>query len=221
LGETVLWKSNLDSDTRAAAALGPEIDLALRWCEKNHPPLRFVSVADGPGSFTGLRIAVTTAKTLSYALAIPLVAVDSLAAIAASVFYRQRSIDSLIVALNAYRGQVFHGAFDRSELLVDIAELPVTRSSTEKWTAHPDSVAIAEGEAWQRILHRRRPDQSVAGDALPLGGISNERRERSCDAVGVGLLGLRSAICSDWVDPISLVPRYLKPSAAEEKLKQR
>lgn len=180
-----------------------------------------MSVADGPGSFTGLRIAVTTAKTLSYALAIPLVAVDSLAAIAASVFYRQRSIDSLIVALNAYRGQVFHGAFDRSELLVDIAELPVTRSSTEKWTAHPDSVAIAEGEAWQRILHRRRPDQSVAGDALPLGGISNERRERSCDAVGVGLLGLRSAICSDWVDPISLVPRYLKPSAAEEKLKQR
>ena len=215
----MLWKSNLDSDTRAAAALGPEIDRALRWCKKNHPPLGFVSVADGPGSFTGLRIAVTTAKTLSYALAIPLVAVDSLAAIAASVFHDHRSVDSLIVALNAYRGQVFHGAFDRSELLVDLADLPPGGSATRKWAAHPETVGIDEGEAWQRILQGRRPGQSVAGDASPLGELANDRCERSCDAVGVGLLGLRSAICNDWVDPISLVPRYLKPSAAEEKLK--
>ncbi len=221
LDESVLWQSNLDSGKRAAATLGPEIDLAIRWCKKNHHRLGFVSVADGPGSFTGLRIAVTTAKTLCYALSLPLVAVDSLAAIAASVFHHHRSIDSLLVAVNAYRGQVFHAALDRSDLLADIAQLAEEGSLSQNWTAHPGSVRIADAEGWQRVLAQRRSDQFLAGDPLPMGDLSSELLERPCDAIGVGLLGLRSASCDDWVDPIRLVPRYLKPSAAEEKLKQR
>ena len=166
---------------------------------------------------------MTTAKMLSYAWAIPMVTVDSLAAIAASVFHRHAAVDALIVAVNAYRGQVFHGAFERSELMVDIAAFDANGSSRERerWTAHPDSVNIVAGEQWRRILHHRQPHHSLAGDALPFGELARERCEGTCDAIGVGLLGLRSAICNDWVDPISLVPRYLKPSAAEEKLKQR
>jgi hypothetical protein len=70
------------------------------------------------------------------------------------------------------------------------------------------------------LQHRRR-NQSLAGDALPLGDLAHQRCERSCDAIGVGLLGFRSAICNDWVDPIQLTPRYLRSSAAEEKLKQK
>ena len=83
-GEQVLEWTNLGDDRRTAASLAPQLSLTLEHCHRLGRPLSLISVADGPGSFTGLRIGVTTAKTLSYAIGLPLVAVDSLATIAAT-----------------------------------------------------------------------------------------------------------------------------------------
>ena len=123
-GQRVLRHANLPATPRTASTLAPELDQTLRWCrEHDHRP-QFVSVADGPGSFTGLRIGVTTAKTLCYALNLPLVPVDSLAAIAAAAMHEHPRIESLCVAINAYRGQVFTGTFARSEILPSFDSLP-------------------------------------------------------------------------------------------------
>lgn len=213
--ETILRQSNLDASQRSAATLAPEIDHTLRWCSENDYTLGFITVADGPGSFTGLRIGVTTAKTLSYALRLPLVAVDSLAAIAAASFHSDPTVDVLRVAINAYRGQVFHGSFDRAELLPSVDSLPRSDADGNPWTSHPACVQIAEADAWQRVL-QEGPKTRLAGEAKPFGELADNLVPRSCDAVGVGLMGFRAAICSEWVDPLGLVPRYLKPSAAEE-----
>ena len=91
-----------------------------------------VSVADGPGSFTGLRIGVTTAKTLCYALELPLVAIDSLAAIAATALHDHPAYERIWAVLNAYRGQVFLGMFDRGTLLPDVSAIPKTGRGTLK-----------------------------------------------------------------------------------------
>ncbi len=211
--ETILWQSKLDPGSRTAASLGPEMDRLIRWCEKKRHPIGFVSVADGPGSFTGLRIGVTTAKTLAYALELPLVSVDSLAAIAAAVFLQYPKTDSLLVATNAYRGQVFCGTFTRDRLLADPQRLV-------DWTAHPETVGICEQDEWQKRLRSLPAGTALAGDSLPFGDLAHRRLrlpDQTTEAVGVGLLGYRRAICNDWADPFALAPRYLKPSAAEEK----
>ena len=44
---------------------------------------------------------------------------------------------------------------------------------------------------------------------------------RKCDAVGVGLLAARAFRLGITTDPLALLPRYLKPSAAEEKANQK
>lgn len=207
----MLGQFNLDPERRTAASLAPQLDQTLRWCERaDHRP-QFVSIADGPGSFTGLRIGVATAKTLSYALDLPLVAVDALAAIAAATLHKHPGAPSLCVATDAYRGQVFVGTFEAAELLPSVDSVPAD------WTAHPPSVKVLSGPEWNQLLGNLPSHTRFAGDLKPLRDRIHDRLDRDCDAVGVGLLGIRAAARGAFVDPLGLVPRYLRMSAAEEK----
>ena len=214
-GQRVVYQANLDPKRRTAATLAPVIEETLEWCRNNHCFPSFLAVADGPGSFTGLRIGVTTAKTLGYALDLPVVAVDSLAAIAAATFDAEPECESLLIGMDAYRGQVFAGEFGRSTLLPPITEIPST------WTPHPASVQVTGQPQWDEMLVRRSAETAIAGDAKPMGDQSDQRLSRRCDAIGVGHLGLRAAITDQFVDPLQLIPRYLKLSAAEEKAGDR
>lgn len=158
---------------------------------------------------------MTTAKTLSYALGLPLIAVDSLAAIAVSAFHSHPRVESLLVAVDAYRGQVFTGLFQRCQLLPPIDSIP------HDWTAHPSCVRIVSASRWAQLLGDQPPDLDVTGDRKPLRDREHAFVPRDCDAVGVGLLGIRAAMQGLLTDPVRLVPRYLKASAAEEKAAER
>ena len=189
---------------RTAATLAPELEATLRWCSDHAEPPGYVSVAIGPGSFTGLRIGVTTAKTLAYAMQIPLVAVDSLAAIAATVVSDHDDVGRVLIGLSAYRGQVFGGRFDFGGK-----------------GDFDDTSRVFDEAAWRACCESARDDTSVgfAGDPAVFDPIDYARlRERtSVDAVGVGKLAHVAASRGEWSDPIAISPRYLRPSAAEEK----
>jgi tRNA threonylcarbamoyladenosine biosynthesis protein TsaB len=75
--------------------------------------LSAVSVASGPGSYTGLRIGVSTAKGLCYALNIPLIAIDSLISlcIVAREKYPEGNICTMI---DARRMEVFSSIYDQN-----------------------------------------------------------------------------------------------------------
>ena len=83
------------------------VDEACRAAAVRRTDLDAVAVGAGPGSFTGLRIGMATAKGIAYAIKRPLWAVSSLAALA-------RGGDStgvVIAVLDARRGEVFAGAY--------------------------------------------------------------------------------------------------------------
>lgn len=67
----------------------------------------------GPGSYTGVRIAVTAAKTLAWTTAKPLIGVSSLAALAVSGVLAERDLEHALVIpiMDARRGQVYTAAF--------------------------------------------------------------------------------------------------------------
>jgi tRNA threonylcarbamoyladenosine biosynthesis protein TsaB len=69
--------------------------------------LALIAVASGPGSFTGLRVAIATAKGLAEALAIPVVPVSVLEAILLASGAQGRAV----AAIDAQRGEVFFGEF--------------------------------------------------------------------------------------------------------------
>lgn len=79
--------------------------------------LNAVSVSSGPGSYTGLRIGVSTAKGICYALSIPLIAIDSLQALAQLGFekYPNQTICALI---DARRMEVYNTIYSEKEVLL-------------------------------------------------------------------------------------------------------
>lgn len=73
-----IFKLSDDKGLNHASLLSQFIQEAFIFIEKNTLKLDAVAVSGGPGSYTGLRIGVSTAKGLCYGLDIPLIAIDTL-----------------------------------------------------------------------------------------------------------------------------------------------
>ncbi|HJV16452.1 MAG TPA: tRNA (adenosine(37)-N6)-threonylcarbamoyltransferase complex dimerization subunit type 1 TsaB [Bacillales bacterium] len=87
----------------------PAIHTLLKDCDRAPADLTRIVVAKGPGSYTGVRIGVTIAKTLAWALNIPLVGVSSLEILASGV---GRYFNGYISPIfDARRGQVYTGLY--------------------------------------------------------------------------------------------------------------
>ena len=98
----------LDSDDLAhSEKLHLFIEECLEKASKKPSDLNAISVSKGPGSYTGLRIGVSAAKGLCYGLNIPLIAIDTLAAMANSVSLEVESDAILIPMIDARRIEVF------------------------------------------------------------------------------------------------------------------
>ncbi|KSU57590.1 tRNA threonylcarbamoyladenosine biosynthesis protein TsaB [[Bacillus] enclensis] len=109
----------------------PAVEQLLKECETEPKELTKIVVANGPGSYTGVRIGVTMAKTLAWSLNIPLVPVSSLAVLASSGRHFNGFISPIF---DARRGQVYTGLYkfegdtiqqieeDRNLLLADWVE---------------------------------------------------------------------------------------------------
>ncbi|QDT10387.1 tRNA (adenosine(37)-N6)-threonylcarbamoyltransferase complex dimerization subunit type 1 TsaB [Planctomycetes bacterium K23_9] len=212
-GEYVHQAHQLPDGQRTAASLAPALSQQLAWCAKREKLPHFVSIASGPGSFTGLRIGITTAKTFCYARQLPLVAVDSLQAIAANLFQQNQSIEDLIVGINAFRKQTFAGHFTRSGTLPVLSDL-----------AHQEGhgiVQVYDASEWADVQRDAGAEVRFGGEAKVFDEAYQTRfvDRETPDAIGVGLSAIRLAKRGEFCDPMALKPRYLKESSAEERLK--
>lgn len=113
--------------------------------------LAWIAVAKGPGSFTGTRIGVVTARTLAQQLEIPLFAISTLAAIAATQSHLPDDHDRAI-QLPAQRGQLFTGIYRPQPETGDLTPvLPDTTLNPDRWQEilatwpHPYTLITATG----------------------------------------------------------------------------
>ncbi len=108
-GELVAFKDSGNDQYKHGEILTLFIDELLKNAQVEMKDLTAVSVASGPGSYTGLRIGASTAKGLCYALKIPLIAIDSLSALFALLEKPATNVCSMI---DARRMEVFSAIFD-------------------------------------------------------------------------------------------------------------
>lgn len=106
------WNSNAQKDH--SSRLMPAVERVLAEAGITVNDLRGIIVGQGPGSYTGLRIGVTTAKTLAWSLNIALLGVSSLSALAYSAARTTVICGDdcyYVPCIDARRGQVFSAVY--------------------------------------------------------------------------------------------------------------
>lgn len=114
-GMVVFNRHNYDGQSHATH-LGVFIQEALEYSTSNDLTLEAVAISCGPGSYTGLRIGVSTAKGLCYAKEIPLIAINTLEVLACELLF-DFNIDEealLCPMIDARRMEVYAAIYDRA-----------------------------------------------------------------------------------------------------------
>jgi tRNA threonylcarbamoyladenosine biosynthesis protein TsaB len=108
-GKTIVCKEIAEQNFSHAEKLHVFIEQVLLESQLTYKDLKAVAVSQGPGSYTGLRIGVSSAKGLCYALSIPMIAIDTLAILARKISIK----DGLIIPMiDARRMEVYSAIFN-------------------------------------------------------------------------------------------------------------
>lgn len=112
--ELVLLMAQNTQTRESAGWLQPAIQSMLKQAGVSMQQLQAISVSAGPGSYTGLRVGMASAKGLCYALNIPLIMVDTLKAMADAALPHVDVDDALLCPMiDARRMEVFTAVYDR------------------------------------------------------------------------------------------------------------
>ena len=128
-GKTIVCKELATENFSHAEKLHVFIEQILAESNVQFSELNAVAVSQGPGSYTGLRIGVSSAKGFSYALNIPLIAVDTLQLLA-----KQISIANGIILpmIDARRMEVFSAMYDSNYNQIRATQAEIIDESSYK-----------------------------------------------------------------------------------------
>lgn len=140
LGRTMqdALEENLDGARRHAAALLPMIARLLAKADLGLDAVRGIVLADGPGSFTGLRVGATVAKALSLTRGLPVLAAPSLMARALAT--SGGSGAPVLVTSDALRGDAYAAVYRFTRQGVETLVAPGVRARSELATLAPGAI---------------------------------------------------------------------------------
>ena len=202
----VLCSGYQDTGLTHSRTLMPIVEHILKNTGMTMAQIDAVAVAAGPGSFTGIRIGVSAAKGLAFAIEKPTVSVSVLAAMARNVAFR----DGLIIcAMDARRNQVYNALFEAKDGVL-------TRLTEDR--------AIGLAELTEEVRNDPRP-KTVVGDGGRLCADFLTAQGVECllapphlvmqNAMSVALEAEELAAKGQLQSAQELLPIYLRPPHAE------
>lgn len=175
-------------------------DAGLEWSA-----ITRIAVGVGPGTFTGLRIGVATARGLAQSLAVELAGVSSLTALSHAARAKRSDETGVLAVIDARRGEVFVAAYDRDVEAVAPQTLAPTGmsgllASAAASTGLAHWMAVGDGATRYRNAIEQL-DVVVPGDDSPL------HRIDACSLCDLG----------EWASPgdAHVLPNYLRRPDAE------
>lgn len=205
MGDTLVTQAALPPRQRTAQGLAPLIEQQLQAAGWRPADLQLIAVTQGPGSFTGLRVGIVTAKTLAYATGAAVLGVDTMKVLAHSVEAPNKT-PRLSVVLDAQRNQLFvedfvpdengHWRVDQATRIVD----------NDVWLASLTAETKVTGTGLTKLKARIPATTTVVSETL-----------WEPTATAVAALAWREFLGGRRDDLWTIAPNYFRPSAAEEK----
>jgi tRNA threonylcarbamoyladenosine biosynthesis protein TsaB len=215
-GDKLIAETTFSGLMRHSAELFPAISGLLEQVKQKPSQINQIYISVGPGSFTGLRIAVSVAKMMDLACRVKIVAVDTLDVIAANVLYckelqdqsiadTNRPMDRIAVILDAKRGQYFAAIYQRKN----------SRKPCGFEKVVPDCV-ISASDFIEKYVKENEPIW-LLGDGLVYhkqefctqGVYFFDQKYWSPRAANVHKLGWDKALRDEFADASALAPVYL------------
>ena len=200
-GHNIFVKEDAEGPNHAKI-LAPFVDEALRFTDNHAIPFDAVAVSIGPGSYTGLRIGLSTAKGVCYARQLPLIAIPTLELMCAGPLLTRPDDfedDALLIPLmDARRMEVYAAVYDRALRVVraDGADIVDENSYKEYLDAHP-VYFFGNGMPKCREMLGKHPNARFIDDVYPT-------------AKYMGPLAMKRLLRNDTADVAYCEPHYLK-----------
>jgi len=194
---------NTSRETHSKHLMGM-IESAIRMSGLTRKALDAYSVSIGPGSFTGLRIGISTIRGLSEASGKPAAGVSSLDALASGFFDSKVLVCSM---LDAKRGEVYFSCtrFREGEM-VRIVEEGVMDPGSVASAIHEPCLFVGDGSVEYRKVILEKASEKVF--------FAQPEERNAIRAAGVGYLGLKQITNPNGFRN-SLMPRYIRKCDAE------
>jgi tRNA threonylcarbamoyladenosine biosynthesis protein TsaB len=182
-----------------ADSLLPMINNLLKLSHHTVKDLAGIALSEGPGSYTGLRIGASTAMGLCYALDIPLIAVNTLAAMVGALQPLNFTHALCCPMIDARRMEVYCLVADATNYILEAAHPHiVSEHSFENWLSQKPMLFFGDGAA------KCKPIFGQHGNAIFIDGIYPSAQQ-------IGILAYAHFQQNKWVDIHSFSPQYLKP----------
>ncbi len=206
--EDVCAEIYLNLGRHHAEVLLPALEQLFLLARRTPEEVDLLACTVGPGSFTGLRIGVSTVKGLALGMARPVVGVSTLEALAMNVIPCRKLICPM---LDARKNQVYTGLYRMGPDGLPKATIPEKLVDVGKFLDDLDQgevVFLGDGA----VRHEKFIGETLKDRAVFCG-----RSQQKIFASTVGLIGLHRYRNGEVLDTRTFVPSYLRPSEAETK----
>ena len=202
--QQLIVEQTINTKITHAERLITTIDDTLRAASLTIREIDGIAVSSGPGSFTGLRIGVTTAKSLAYSIRKPIVAVSSLDALSSQFFYTSYLICPM---LDARKKEVYSACYRNSGAKVQrVSEYAVITPANLLKGIHEPTLFLGDG-----VMPYRREIASTLGESAIFADAAHLLPRGSL----VAKLGCDRLLAGEQDDCSALTPFYLRQSDAE------
>ena len=157
-----------------------------------------VAVSKGPGSYTGLRIGVSSAKGLCYALQIPLLSIDTLQSMAYAVAQTKQEDIFFCPMLDARRMEVYCAVYDNNlETIIPVNALVLDETTVEVFNLNKPVCFFGDGMSKAKALLQSKGHRLFIEDVFP-------------SSVSMAALSFKKFSAKQFEDVAYFDPFYLK-----------
>ncbi len=209
--EKIIGEYSLSKDMSHSEKLMPMIKEVLDNIDFKIEDIDLFTVALGPGSFTGLRIGITTIKTFSHLFEKPIVGVSTLESLAYNL-YGSKSI--IMPMLDARRDRVYTAlySFEKGKVKeIEGSQILEIKDLKEKLGDFQDIIVCGDGS----VFYRKEISEQM-GDRVSFASLGQNITRAS----SIGELGREKYDEGKIDDPFTLIPEYIRATKAERDLKE-